>query len=84
MNIVQRIKAPTPKFFRVLRTIGLALAAASGSLLAAPVALPVAVITIAGYVAVAGSVVTAVSQTAIPKEDDEVADDDPANHGDVG
>ena len=84
MNIVQRIKAPTPKFFRVLRTIGLALAAASGSLLAAPVALPVAVITIAGYVAVAGSVVTAVSQTAIPKEYDEVADDDPANHGDVG
>ena len=84
MNIVQRIKAPTPKFFRVLRTIGLALAAASGSLLAAPVALPVAVIAIAGYVAVAGSVVTAVSQTAIPKEDDEVADDDPANHGDVG
>ena len=84
MNIVQRIKAPTPKFFRVLRTIGLALAAASGALLAAPVALPVAVITIAGYVAVAGSVVTAVSQTAIPKEDDDVADDDPANHGDVG
>ena len=83
MNIVQRIKAPTPKFFRVLRTIRLALAAASGALLAAPVALPAAVITIAGYVAVAGSVVTAVSQTAIPKEDED-ADDDPLNHGDVG
>lgn len=65
MNVVQRIKAPTPKFFKVLRTIGLSLAAAGASLLAAPVALPVAVITIAGYVTVAGAVLTAVSQTAV-------------------
>lgn len=73
------MKAPTPKFFRVLRTVGLALAAASGALLAAPVALPAAVITIAGYVAVAGTVATAVSQTAIPKEED--ADDDGPDDG---
>jgi hypothetical protein len=71
MNIIQRVKAPTPKFFRVLRTIGLALAAASGALLAAPIALPVSVITIAGYLTVAGSVVTAVSQTAVSGEIDE-------------
>ena len=83
MNIVQRMKAPTPKFFRVLRTIGLALAAASGALLASPIALPAAVITIAGYLTVAGSVVTAVSQTAIPKEEDEDADVDPSDHGDT-
>lgn len=69
MNVIQRMKAPTPKFFRVLRTIGLTLAAAGGALLAAPVALPATVITIAGYLTVAGSVVTAVSQTAIPNED---------------
>ena len=68
-----------------MRTIGLALAAASGALLAAPVALPAAVITAAGYLAVAGSVVTAVSQTAIPKEegDDADSDDDPSNHVDT-
>ena len=83
MNIVQRIKAPTPKFFRVLRTIGLALAAAGGALLAAPVALPAAVITVAGYLAVAGSVATAVSQTAIPIDEDADADDDPLNHVDT-
>jgi hypothetical protein len=71
MNVVQRMKAPTPKFFRVLRTIGLTLAAASGALLAAPVALPAAVITIAGYLTVAGSVATAVSQTAITKDEDD-------------
>ena len=74
------MKAPTPKFFRVLRTIGLALVAASGALLAAPVALPAAVITIAGYVAVAGTVATAVSQTAIPKEEEEDAVDEPLDY----
>jgi hypothetical protein len=77
MNIVQRMKAPTPKFFRVLRNIGLALAAAGGALLAAPVALPAVIITVAGYVTVAGGVMTAVSQSAV---DDEV-DKQTANDG---
>jgi hypothetical protein len=67
-NIVQRLKAPTPKFFRVLRNIGLALAAVGGALLAAPVALPAAIITVAGYITVAGGVMTAVSQTAVDGE----------------
>jgi len=62
MNVIERVKAPTPKFFKVLRTIGLALLAISGSVVAAPVALPVAVVTVAGYVAVAGGVLSAVSQ----------------------
>ena len=83
MNIVQRMKAPTPKFFRVLRTIGLALAAASGALLTAPIALPAAVVTVAGYLAVAGTVATAVSQTAIPKEEDAATDDDPSDYVDT-
>jgi ABC-type xylose transport system permease subunit len=74
MNVIQRLQAPTPKFFRTLRTIGLALAAASGALLAAPVALPAAVVTLAGYLTVAGSVATAVSQTAITDDCDD--DDD--------
>lgn len=65
MNVVQRMKAPTPKFFKVLRTVGLSLAAAGGALLTAPVSLPALVITLAGYVTVAGSVITAVSQAAV-------------------
>ena len=65
MSVVERVKAPTPKFFKILRTIGLALATAGGALLAVPIALPAAVISIAGYVALAGSVMTAVSQTAV-------------------
>jgi uncharacterized membrane protein HdeD (DUF308 family) len=65
MNFVERIKAPTPKFFRVLRSIGLALLAISGSLIAAPVALPIAIVSVAGYVAVAGGVISAISQITV-------------------
>ncbi len=68
MTIVERAKAPTPRFFKVLRTIGLALLAISGSVVAAPVALPVAVVTVAGYVAVAGGVLSAVSQITTDNE----------------
>ena len=65
MNITDRAKAPTPKFFRILRTIGLSLLAVSGTIIAAPVALPVGLVTIAGYVAVAGGVLSAVSQITV-------------------
>lgn len=69
-NIVNRVTGKTPKFFRILRTLGLALAATSGALLAAPVELPNAINTIAGYLAVAGSVMGAVSQTAVLHEEE--------------
>jgi uncharacterized membrane protein HdeD (DUF308 family) len=61
-KILNRASAPTPKFFKVLRTIGLALAAVGGTILAAPIALPVLVTTIGGYLAIAGGVLTATSQ----------------------
>jgi uncharacterized membrane protein YeiH len=59
MNLVQRAKAPTPKFFKILRSIGLALLAISGTVIAAPIVLPATVVTVAGYVAVAGGVISA-------------------------
>ncbi|MBL7909823.1 MAG: hypothetical protein JNJ41_02060 [Bacteroidia bacterium] len=65
MNIVERMCAPTPKFFKKMRTLGLILAAAGGAIIAAPVALPTALVTAAGYIIVAGSVATAVSQAAV-------------------
>jgi hypothetical protein len=68
MSIAKRMRAPTPKFFRVLRTIGIALATAGGTLLAAPIAVPAIVLTIAGYATVAGSVLTAVSQATVENE----------------
>lgn len=57
--------APTPKFFKVLRNIGLALAAVGGTILTAPLALPAIIVTIGGYVAVAGGVLSAVSQLTV-------------------
>ncbi len=69
MNAIKRAKAPTPKFFKVLRNIGLALAAVGGTVLAAPIALPVIVTSVAGYLAVAGGVISAVSQLTTEKTD---------------
>jgi uncharacterized membrane protein HdeD (DUF308 family) len=68
MNIVKRAKAPTPKFFKVLRNIGLALTAVGGTILAAPIALPVVISSIGGYLAVAGGVLSAVSQITTIKD----------------
>ena len=68
MKISERIKAPTPKFFKKLRNIGIALAAIGTSILAAPVTLPAIILKIAGYLAVAGSVEGGISQTAVKGE----------------
>ena len=65
MKLKERYTKPTPSFFIRLRNIGIALAAASGAILAAPIALPAAIISIATYVAVAGTVATAVSQAVV-------------------
>ncbi len=65
MNILERAKAPTPKFFKILRSIGLALLGISGAIVASPVILPAAVVTAAGYVAVAGGVISAISQITV-------------------
>lgn len=65
ISLLNRLKAPTPRFFKILRNVGLVLAAAGGVLVAAPVAIPASLITLGGYLIVAGSVATAVSQAVI-------------------
>ena len=76
MNIIDRAKAPTPKFFRILRSIGLVLLAVSGTVMAAPIVLPVTVVTVAGYMAIAGGVISAVSQMTVNDEILRKAQDD--------
>ncbi len=68
MKIIERYKKPTPKFFRILRNIGIALATAGGAIIAAPVSIPATIITIATYMTVAGTVATAVSQAVVSDE----------------
>ncbi|MGL5234398.1 MAG: hypothetical protein ACRC8Z_06570 [Empedobacter falsenii] len=65
MTIINRFTAPTPKLFQQLRNIGLTLAAIGGVLIAAPVALPATLVTIGGYLTVAGGVISAVSQLTV-------------------
>ena len=65
MTIINRFTAPTPKLFQQLRNIGLTLAAIGGILIAAPVALPTRLVTIGGYLTVAGGVISAVSQLTV-------------------
>jgi hypothetical protein len=62
MNLVERAVSPTPTFFQKLRNIGLLLAAISAAVVATPIALPAIIKTIAGYLAVAGTVLSGVSQ----------------------
>ena len=76
MSVVQRVKAPTPPFFKTLRTIGLALAAIGGAILASPIALPAGLVAAAGYIALAGGVVTAVSQTAVDTTDSKTTENE--------
>jgi len=71
MKLIDRYNKPTPTFFRKLRNIGIALAATGGAILAAPISLPALVITIASYLAVAGTVVTTVSQAVVSDNENE-------------
>ena len=79
MNILNRYKKPTPKFFRILRNLGLSFATVGGTILAAPVSLPTWLITLATYIVVIGTVVSAVSQAVVedvnPDENSKDKDD---------
>lgn len=70
MNLVERIQAPTPKWFKVLRTVGIALASIGGIIVASPVALPVGLVSAAGYLILGGSIISVVSQTGVKSEEE--------------
>jgi hypothetical protein len=69
-KIINRMQGPTPKFFKTLRNIGVALAAVSAAVFASPLGLPTIITDIAGYLALAGSVMGAVSQSAVLNEEE--------------
>jgi hypothetical protein len=69
LNIVERALAPTPEWFKILRTIGIALASVGGAIIASPVALPVGLVSAAGYLVLGGSIISVVSQTAVKAEE---------------
>ena len=70
LNLIERVSAPTPKWFKIIRNIGITLTAVGGAILAAPVAIPATIVTVAGYVMLGGTIATAIAQTAMQTEDD--------------
>jgi hypothetical protein len=81
-EIIDRAKAPTPKFFKVLRNIGLIMAGVGTVLLTAPISLPATVVTIGGYLVTAGGVATAVSQITNMGDDAIVEKEEGGSDGD--
>ncbi len=63
-TLVDRVVSPTPKWFKQLRNIGLTVGAVGAVIVSAPLSLPTTLVTIAGYMILAGGVMGAVSQTA--------------------
>ncbi|MBG44277.1 MAG: hypothetical protein CL530_09930 [Aequorivita sp.] len=80
MNILNRCRKPTPKFFQSIRNIGIGLATAGGTLLAAPIDLPDWIASAATYIVVAGTVATAVSQATVDADDVDT-DNNPSQNG---
>ena len=72
MKLTKRYTKKTPKFFRTLRNIGIALATAGGIIIAAPISLPAIVISVATYLTVAGTVATAVSQAVVSDNENDI------------
>ncbi|MFN8258089.1 MAG: hypothetical protein U0W24_20535 [Bacteroidales bacterium] len=64
LSLIRRLKSPTPRIFRIFRAVGLCLAAAGGAIIAAP-AMPAILVSVAGYLTVAGAVMTTISQVAV-------------------
>ena len=75
-KLVQNWQAPLPPFFRLLRNIGLVLTGVTTAILTAPVTLPAAITTIAGYLAVAGSVAATISQLTTDSNNTKGGEDD--------
>ena len=65
MDLMERVKAPTPPFFKKLRTIGIVVGVVGGALATAPVSLPAGVIALSSYLITAGTIITTISQITV-------------------
>jgi hypothetical protein len=70
MSIKQRWSAKTPKFWRKVQRVAITIGAIAGVIIAAPITLPVAVVTVATYAITAGTVAATLSQLTIEDNDE--------------
>jgi hypothetical protein len=71
-EVVKRWKSKTPSFWKKIQRIGLIAGGIGAVIIASPVALPAAIASVGGYLALAGSVAATLSQLTV--EDKEVLD----------
>jgi hypothetical protein len=67
MSLKERWQSKTPKFWKKVQRIGIALGVIGATIVAAPVVLPASLVTAAGYMVAAGTVTATLSQ--LTKED---------------
>jgi hypothetical protein len=67
MSLKERWQSKTPKFWKKVQRIGVALGVIGATIVAAPVVLPASLVTAAGYMIAAGTVTATLSQ--LTKED---------------
>ena len=65
LTFKERVKAPTPTIFKKIRNVGLLLGGIGTALLTAPITLPIAITSVAGYLVTAGLVASAIAQTTV-------------------
>ncbi len=70
LSLKERFKAPTPKFWKKVQSLGLALTAVGTFIAGAPIALPAALVTAGGYAAFGGGLIAVMSQFTV--EDSQV------------
>ena len=61
-ELIQRLKARTPKFWKNVQKIGISAGVIGGAIMTAPISLPPAVVAAGGYLVTAGGVAAALSQ----------------------
>ena len=64
-TLKERWKAKTPKFWKKVQRIGLVAGAIGAATIAAPIALPAAIVTGAGYLVAVGGVAATLSQLTV-------------------
>ena len=64
-TLKNRWNAKTPSFWKKVQKVGLVAGAIGGVLIAAPIALPVTLVTLGGYLVTAGGVAAALSQLTV-------------------
>lgn len=67
MSLKERWQSKTPTFWKKVQRIGVACGIVGAAIVSAPIALPAAIVSVSGYLIVAGSLTAALSQ--LTKED---------------